>query len=226
MKNIDWIFFDLGGVIFDDSKYMEKNFEIAQKVLQNYSPNITLKEIKQIYYNKASAIIGNMHENVFKCFLNDKDLVIDALLKVGPVKKLLLPKGGYSIEFTQVRAESTKVLSELSRKYHLGVIANQHRDAIELLKLAGVEKYFYHFKVSDHHGFKKPDPQYFEAVLKETGADPKRSVMIDDNLVRGLMPAKKIGMTTVWFKGNDYQNDKDKTADFTVSNLSELLNIF
>ena len=137
-----------------------------------------------------------------------------------------MPNSGYSADLTQIRPDAELVLQKLSQKYQLGIIANQQKEAIGLLENAGLEKYFYHFKVSDHHGVKKPDPRYFEAVLKETGADPKRSAMIDDNLVRGLMPAKKIGMKTVWFKRNDFQNNKDRTADFTVNNLSELLNIF
>jgi HAD superfamily hydrolase (TIGR01509 family) len=225
MKNLDWIFFDLGGVIFDDSAYMTINFETELRVLKKYLPQITLEQIKKVYYNQASAIIGGMHENVLSCFLEKAAEISEALAEIKRVKKELLPNGGYGELLTKVRPETALILEKLEQKYHLGIIANQQKEAIELLKKAGIAKYFHHLKVSHHHGFKKPDPEYFVAVLKETGADPKMSVMIDDNLVRGLLPAKKLGMTTVWFKTNDYQPNNGE-SDYIIKNLSELLNIF
>ncbi len=112
----------------------------------------------------------------------------------------------------------------LSRSYKLGIIANQHHSIINKLEKAGLLNYFTLADVSEDYHFEKPDPRLFTAVFSATGAIPTRSIMIDDNIERGLAPAKKFGMTTVWYKLREYSKPLS-SVDYTITNLIELENI-
>ena len=106
----------------------------------------------------------------------------------------------------------------------MGLLANQPVSVKEKLDKAGVLQYFKFQDVSENFNLRKPDPEFFKAIFKAAGADPKESAIIDDNIERGLIPAKKLGMTTVWFKLEDREAVND--IDFAVSNLNALLDIF
>ncbi len=74
------------------------------------------------------------------------------------------------------------------------LIANQHESIRKKLDEAGVLQYFTHTTVSNEYKLEKPDSRIFSSVLEEVGVDSKNTVMIDDNIERGLIPAKEIGM--------------------------------
>ena len=54
--------------------------------------------------------------------------------------------------------------------------------------------------------------------------------MVGDRLDNDIIPANKIGMTTVWIKqgfgGVAEPKSKDEQPDYTVDNLNELLSFF
>ena len=49
--------------------------------------------------------------------------------------------------------------------------------------------------------------------------------MIDDNIERGLMPAKKLGMKTIWFDWG-IRKDYPDWIDYKIQKLEDLLQIF
>lgn len=51
----------------------------------------------------------------------------------------------------------------------------------------------------------KPAPSAYDTLVAETGAVPKHAVLFDDS-VRNLVPAKALGMTTVWFNNGGGQS--------------------
>ncbi len=186
---------------------------------QIYNPNLTFQDVFNLH-QKASSIIGNLAENMLSLIVPGdkfKDAKQD-LLK----REKGLPN---YFEVKNIRPEIKEVLPILSQKYKLGIIANQHAYIKTVLEQAGILQYFDHNEVSLDYGFKKPDPQLYQAVFNSTGADPKKSVMIDDNIERGLVQAKNFGMTTIWYKLPEYGDRKSEAVDYTITNLKDLLNI-
>ncbi|MCS5695490.1 HAD family hydrolase [Desulfofundulus thermocisternus] len=47
-------------------------------------------------------------------------------------------------------------------------------------------------------GRKKPAEKLFRAALEALDADPRRSVMIGDTYEKDILPAKKLGLATIW----------------------------
>ena len=93
----------------------------------------------------------------------------------------------------------------------------------------GIRQYIDVSIASAEEGVAKPDKRIFELALNRTNCKAEHAVMIGDRIDNDIIPAKEMGMKTVWIKqgmgkywkiSNDYEN-----ADFVIDNLSELLTI-
>ena len=121
------------------------------------------------------------------------------------------------------------MLEKLARKYKLGIIANQTAGTKNRLDKWGIGKYFDVVVASAEAGYAKPDLQIFELALEQSGCMAKNAAMIGDRLDNDIVPAKKLGMKTIWarqeFAKHQKINDKSAQPDYTVDNLNELLEI-
>lgn len=217
-KLINWIFFDVGGVLLNDDKYEEERIKLILEIVSEYTTNISSKDILKVR-PKASAMFGGLTTNIIKLLLPNKIQQESAIEKA----KIIIKQSDYS-GHSFIRPEAKSVVEILSKKYSLGLLANQPVVTKEKLEKSGILQHFKFQGVSEDFYLKKPDPEFFKAIFKATGADPEKSAIIDDNIERGLVSAKKLGMTTVWFKleTRDISND----IDFVTTSLSELLEIF
>ncbi len=221
MNNIDWIFFDVGGVLLDHNEYEQLRIDTLYKTIKIFDSSISRKNILDVI-PKASSMTGLLNDNILNLFLRDKQ-------KLYMAKNLMASKRHALTEAAanaKIRPEAKNVLSQLSQKYQLGLIANQPKSTRELLEETGVSQYFSHFLVSDDHGFRKPDLRYFKSVLDDCNTEAKDSIIVDNNIERGLLPAKKLGMTTVWYRSLDKKLVDNPAIDYTISNLYELVELF
>lgn len=78
-------------------------------------------------------------------------------------------------------------------------------------------------------GYSKPDKRIFEKAFELAGCTAEESVMVGDRLDNDIIPAKAIGMKTVWVKNGlaQYQGAElaNGVADYQISSLTELLRI-
>jgi len=217
-KSIDWIFFDAGGVLLDETKHEERRINLILEAVKGYKPEINKEYILKVR-PKASGMLGGLTTNIIKL------LLLDQVQQESAIKKVkVLDKKADQCGYTFVRPEAKEVVKKLTGKYNLGLLANQPVATKEKLDKVGILQYFKFQGVSEDFHLRKPDPKFFKVIFKTTGADPKVSVIIDDNIERGLIPAKKLGMTTVWYKLED--REVLESIDFTISSLNELLKIF
>lgn len=76
----------------------------------------------------------------------------------------------------------------------------------------------------------KPDIRIFEYALDKANCIPQDACMIGDRLDNDILPAKSLGMKTVWIKQGfgalQKPFSKSEEPDYTISSLSELLKIF
>ena len=75
----------------------------------------------------------------------------------------------------------------------------------------------------------KPDKKIFEMALNRAGCRPERAMMIGDRIDNDIIPAKKLGMKTIWIKQGfgkywNITNDEEK-ADYEVDNLTAICDI-
>ncbi len=209
----------MGGVLLDDTVPESKRQNFALEVAKKYMPETTMAEVKQAWLD-ASGIPGSMRMVAMRELcknLPNIEEVVHEYDKICQVDYYGLSK---------IRPEAKKVLAELSKKYNIGLMANQGPQAIDHLVDAGILEYFSHQKMSHHVGLAKPDPEFYRAIFADTGSKPEESVNIDDNWFRGCVPGKKLGMKTILFKGPTVPFPEDANPDFAISRLDELLEIF
>lgn len=218
-ENIQWLFFDMGGVILNDDKPENLRQTALLEVIKKYEPSFTIADVHKAWA-KASEQPGSVRINALKTIFKDSIHLAKAEAEFSKIYK-----DNYH-ELSTVRSEAKNVLAKLSPHYKLGIMANQHARTTELLESAGLLPYFSHKKMSAHVGLEKPNPEFFKTILQDSGVKAGESVIIDDNWYRGLLPAKKLGMATVLYQREIIPYPETANPDFKISNLEELLNIF
>lgn len=112
-----------------------------------------------------------------------------------------------------------------ARGYSLGVIANQLPGTEARLEAWGLLPFFSVVAASAERGFAKPAPELFCWALDRAKCAPQDAVMIGDRLDNDILPAKRLGMRTVWIRHNPTAQPA-VSADAIISSLSDLLNLF
>ena len=132
--------------------------------------------------------------------------------------------------YEELYPDTMECLRILKKKYKLGIIANQIPGAEKRLEEMGIRRYFDVIVSSAEEGVAKPDPRIFNIALIRAGCTPEQAVMIGDRIDNDIVPAKQMGMKTVWIRqgvGRYWNIQGDcETPGYEVNNLSELLSIF
>ena len=202
--NVEWIFFDVGNTLVDESVAYEARLQ------------------------EAAALIGKSYEQLQKEALdfyrqNDKgDLAV--------MDKYGIPRLKWHKEYERLYPETVEVLKFLKAKYKIGVIANQSLGTADRLRQWDILQFIDLVIASAEEGVSKPDPRIFEIALERAGCKAENAVMIGDRIDNDVVPAKKMGMKTVWIRqggGGLWQlQGPEQQSDFTVDNLGELVKIF
>ncbi len=202
-KEIKWLFFDVGSTIMNEQiAYEHRLRDIAD------SANISFEKV----YEMAMAYYK----------LNKKG-DLEAAKELG----VALPKWYKEDEF--LYEDAIQCFEALSKKYKIGIIANQSLGTEERLGNQGILKYINLVVASAEEGVAKPDRRIFEIALERSNCEPANSVMIGDRIDNDIVPAKRMGMNTIWIKRGfgQYWNIKEEfeKPDFVVNNLIELCNL-
>ena len=132
--------------------------------------------------------------------------------------------------YEELYPDTMECLRILKKKYKLGIIANQIPGAEKRLEEMGIRRYFDVIVSSAEEGVAKPDPRIFNIALIRAGCTPEQAVMIGDRIDNDIVPAKQMGMKTVWIRqgvGRYWNIQGDcETPGYEVNNLSELLSLF
>ena len=71
----------------------------------------------------------------------------------------------------------------------------------------------------------KPDPHGYELLCERFGIDPARALLVDD-MVQNLVPAKALGMTTVWVDNGSERGGHaydESIVDHRITDVGEWL---
>ena len=202
-KEIKWLFFDVGSTIMNE----QIAYEHRMRDIANVA-NISFEKV----YEMAMAYYK----------LNKKgDLEVARELGVS------LPKWYMEDEFLYDNA--IQCFETLSKKYKIGITANQSLGTEERLGHQGILKFINLIVASAEEGVAKPDRRIFEIALERSNCKPVNAIMIGDRIDNDIIPAKRMGMNTIWIKQGfgQYWNIKEEIEkpDFVINNLTELCNL-
>ena len=121
---------------------------------------------------------------------------------------------------------SKPLLESLQGRFCLGVIANQSVGTQRRLREWGLARYFEVVVSSAEEGMQKPDPRMFLLALERAGCAPEQAIMVGDRLDNDIVPAKQLGMKTIWIRqgwgGVPEPKSAEETPDAQVNSLEEL----
>lgn len=98
--------------------------------------------------------------------------------------------------------------------------------ARRVLEAIGVHEHFedlHDIHASDYRA--KPDPYGYELLCNRFGIDPQHALLADD-MARNLVPAKRLGMTTIWVDNGSERGDDGydpELIDFRVEDIADWL---
>lgn len=86
----------------------------------------------------------------------------------------------------------------------------------ELQKL-GIDDCFNGIYISSDYGCKKPDPRFFNILLKEQGIDPAHAIMIGNDGSCDIAGARQVGLHTLYLHSETSPKGDDPVADYKLS---------
>ncbi len=200
MFKVEWLFFDVGSTLIDESKANE------HRILDAIAGT-------DISYEQAYAqAVRLAKQNI-----------------AHPLKCLGLPITPWHSEDEIVYPQAAECLTQLHRKYKLGIIANQIPGTASRMEQYGLSQHLDLIVASAEEGIEKPDPRIFELALKWANCLPENAAMIGDRLDNDIMPAKQLGLKTIWirqgFGGMGTPLTEKDAPDYCVNNLEELFEL-
>lgn len=204
MKNVRWLFFDVGSTLVDETAAYDHR--IREMIA---GTAVTFEQFQQ---KREEYARQNMRGD------------LEAAAFFG------LQKTPWHHEDERPYPEAAEVLAALlNRGYRIGVIANQSSGTAERLAAWGLMQYIDLVVASAEDGVAKPDPAIFRIALDRAGCAPNEAVMIGDRLDNDVVPAKAVGMRTVWLPQGPAVwhsvRSAEERPDRRVKSLFELLEV-
>lgn len=204
MEKIEWLFFDIGSTLVDESKCYKYR---CDEIINNNDID------SETFYAK---VLDFAKENAFP------------IKAVADYYGFEIPK--WTKELERLYPDAENILKILVPNYKLGIIANQALGTKERINNWGIGKYFDVVVASAEAGCAKPNLEIFNIALEQANCSPENAVMIGDRLDNDVVPAKKLGMKTVWvrqgfakFQSVNIANEK---PDYIIESIGEITEFF
>lgn len=199
-ENVKWLFFDIGSTLMNEEKVYEHIIkDIAETVNEPFEK---IYEIAMNFYQQNKK--------------GDRETA----------KMFGLPKPSWYLEDEELYTDTKDCLEKLSKKYKIGIIANQSLGTKERLVQHGIMQYIDLVVASAEEGVAKPDKRIFEIALERSECKPCDAIMVGDRIDNDIVPANLLGMHTIWIKqgfGKYWNITQDiEKSDIVVDNLTEL----
>jgi HAD superfamily hydrolase (TIGR01549 family) len=219
------IFFDLGQTLINEWNFIDFFDMKFIEILNGFGARID----KRIYKAIRDSVIRNRSIGSGGI----KELVIEVcrLITQQHYHKLIVDRLEPQILEWQKNLfrffdDAPETITNLSKQYELGIIANQTVDSLKLLNHYNLNQFFKIKVISSEVKLKKPDPRIFTLAMKLALSKPEDCIMIGDRLDTDIGPANKLGLTTIRTENSLFKlqqpTDKFEQPTYTVAKLSEI----
>jgi len=191
MQNIKAIIFDLGGVILDIS--VDKTRRAFEQ--------LGVEEFEKMYSLKDA---NHLFQKLEEGKINDQEFYDEFRKSSGKKIRDDEIKSSWNSLLLQFRTGTLVALEALKKKYKLFLLSNTnliHHHAFNKIFETQVGKgsldsYFDRAYFSYQIGYRKPEPEAYEYVLKENNLSAIETLFIDDSL-QNCDAAQKLGMQVI-----------------------------
>ena len=217
------IFFDLDHTLWD----FEKNSELTfKKIFNLLNMKISLNNFLRIYspinhkfwklYRENKISRDKLRYERLKLtfvklnFKIDDDQIVE-------ISEMYLK---YLSGFSFLHEGSLNLLDFLNNKYSLHILSNGFEDVQNRkIRNSGLYKYFQNIFTSEEVGYKKPNPEIFDYVLKKIKKPSWSSLMIGDSKEADIIGALNFGLNAIHFNS---QNEPKHDLCIIVKDLKEI----
>ncbi|MDE2997701.1 MAG: HAD family hydrolase [Gemmatimonadota bacterium] len=218
MTNIEWIFLDLGWTLVDETRAHRARLRGVCERVRGYGMRHSVDELIRLCEQAAT----NFAPSPFRAMLARLDLTEDQRHAIESAAR-------YAKERELMYPGVPEMLETLSRKFRLGVIANQSEGTEKRLSDWGIRDRFSVVLASAELGISKPDSRIFGAAVSRAGCTPDGILMVGDRLDSDVGPAKSRGCLTMrvlqGFSRFQTPRRAAEIPDLTISSIRELQGI-
>ena len=202
------VFFDLGETLIDETR-MWREWAAYMDVLE------------QTFMAALEAVIadGEHHHRAFERLRPGFDPKAAQRQRVADGTR-------YLFEPRDLYPDARPCLTSLRQAgYFVGIAGNQSRDLLASMLALGLDADI--ITTSEHLGFDKPSPQFFEAMLAQSGFRAAEAAYVGDRVDNDILPAHEVGMVTVFIARGPWgrihaRQGQASQADIRIHALSEL----
>jgi FMN phosphatase YigB (HAD superfamily) len=190
---IDWVFLDVGGIIFTDDSYFNGLFAAIAEA----EPATTRADYDALLRALRAAQAEPFTPALLDALVPDpaRHAAIRAAADAS-----WADRGHHADE---LYPEALDTLRSLAGRYRLACITNHFSWVRDRAEEAGFADLIGAWAISAEVGAEKPDPALFRSLLRDAGTSADRVAMVGDRLDRDIAPAKALGMRTVWVLRNE-----------------------
>jgi putative hydrolase of the HAD superfamily len=214
---LDLVFFDIGGVMYDDSVYRGA----LLRALRDLGARVSDEAFDEEYERCRQEQSGSFRRRLAALFLGggvEREELSDAVQRQAARYWFYPPEA--------LEPDVRPCLEELHGRYRLGIIANQPSIVREAMRRDRIEGFFDVWGISDDLALEKPDPRLYSHALLAARVSAERAVMVGDRLDYDVRPAKRAGMRAVWVLRGEAPVRPSRSqlveADACVATLAEL----
>ena len=94
----------------------------------------------------------------------------------------------------------------------------------EVLSRVNLHRYFSYLFTSRELRAKKPDLIFYQEILRRLELRPEECVAVGNDYLKDIVPAKSIGMMTIWFSQNA-ESAVAPAADIIIDSMDKLVSV-
>jgi 5'-nucleotidase len=222
----DWVFFDLGYTLVDetrsDSAYLRQLYDL----LREYGASLPKAQFQRTVEGMVAERVASTHrrlgETLFLRYARrgSKEEFLEQLFSRWSAQSYT--------KLWSLHKDVMPTLKAVSKNHPCGIIANQapwSRKFIE--ERAKFKSYFKVIVLSGEVGTAKPDRQIFLLALRKAGTSATGSTYVGDRVDFDIAPAKALGMTTVLIRRESLFSrieplQEAEKADYEIDDLRGL----
>lgn len=203
------IIFDIDGVLEKEEKIIEERRKaLLNFLMEKYS--ISKQEAEKRKENAKKHLPSEKKNTTVEVYIKaglKRQEYFDTLNKIDP-------KG-----LIEGHKNCKKTLKKLNKETLVAYSNAPQYVSIRTLKILGIEKKLNKVFSAEEFRESKPSKANLKKILSEMDFEPKNTVMVGNNPVKDLLPAKELGMTTILFSQN---TKREKNSDYVVDDLIQI----
>lgn len=225
-RTYQYLLFDLDNTLFDFNKAECQAF---QKVCEKYEIDYG-RELFEFYHQMNDALWKSLESGE----INQKELQskrFEEVCRYVGKRQVCYEKMNADYRLFLSRCSemipgALEVCQKLAHSFSIYLVTNGvSKTQRNRLKGSKLMDYVSDVFISEEIGFHKPQKEFFEYVLSHIGSEKSEALVIGDSITSDILGGKQAGIPTCLYDPTGKGHPKDIVPDFTICDLSELLDI-